>query len=80
MIDNSLNVPHGTRICTSNLSFATRLPSTLDTTYVYVSSGIGAHLTLTKKRQCMRGKLMNYLQQDWCADYIGDKIYKTAYI
>ena len=80
MIDNSLDTTHTTRSRTSHLQFATGPPSTLDTLDGRVSSGIGVHLTPTKKRRCMRGEKTNYLQQAWCSDCMDPKVYKTTYV
>ena len=80
MIDNSLDTAQTTRSRTSHIVFATGPQSKLDTTDGRVSSGIGVHLTPTKKRRCMNGKQTNYLQQNWCSDCMGDKPFKTTYV
>ena len=57
--------------------------SELDTRDGRVASGVGVHLTPTKKRRCSKGVKTNYIQQDWCSGYRGrDDVlrYKTTYV
>ena len=80
MIDNTLDTPHRTRRRAQPIGAAAGPPSTLDTADGRVSSGVGVHLTPTKKRQMMKGQLTNYMQQDWCSDCLGDKSFKTTFV
>ena len=52
-------------------------PSSLVGTDGRVASGIGAHLTPTKKRRKMNGRTTNYCQQMWCSIC---RKYKTSYV
>ena len=80
MIDNKLDDIYNTR--------RRRLEpvdgsSNLDTRDGYVASGVGVHLTPTKKRRCVNGERTNFIQQDWCKGCKGDLIskrYKTTYV
>ena len=63
--DNSSNVPQATRSRPSTIGVATGPPSTLDKSDGRGSGRIGVHITPTKKRRIMIGKLTNHLEQDW---------------
>ena len=65
MIDNTLDTPQRTRGCTLPIRNITGPLSTLETLDGRVSTGIGVHLTSTKKRRCMKGEITNFMQQDW---------------
>ena len=81
MIENTLDEAHSTRSRTSNIGVLDGPPSCLDTIDGRVASGVGIHLTPTKKRRMKEGKLTNYIQQDWCSDCAReDKRYKTTYV
>ena len=82
MIGNTLDQAQRTRARTSPIRDASGPPSTLHTSDGRVSSGVGVHLTPTKKRRKIHGKMTNYMQQDWCSDCIGveETKYKTTYV
>ena len=81
MIENTIDEAHSTRSRTSNLRVPDGPPSCLDTIDGRVASGVGIHLTPTKKRRMTKGKLTNYIQQEWCSDCAReDKRYKTTYV
>lgn len=76
MIDNKFDEVHNTRKRRLEESDGV---SNLDTRDGYVASGVGVHLTPTKKRRCVKGELTNYIQQDWCKGCTGER-FKTIYV
>ena len=80
MIDNTLDTLHRTRRRSQPIGVVAGSLPTLDTDDGWVSSGIGVHLTPTKKRRIMKGQLTKYMQQDWYSDCIGDKSFKTMFV
>jgi len=76
-IDNKFDDAYNTRTRMADGS------SELDTRDGRVASGVGVHLTPTKKRRCSKGVKTNYIQQDWCSGCRGmDDVlrYKTTYV
>ena len=81
MIKNTMDEAYVARSRASNLGVLDGPPSCLDTIYGRVSSGVGVHLTTTKKRRMKKGKLANCMQQKWCSDFVRkDKRYKTTHV
>ena len=77
MIDNKFDDTYNTRRRMADGS------SELDTRDGRVASGVGVHLTPTKKRRCSKGVKLNYIQQDWCNGCRGGDSalrYKTTYV
>ena len=64
MIDNKIDDVYNTRIRTQRTTDGS---SILDIRDGCVASGVGVHLTPTKKKRYVKGDQTNYIQQDWCA-------------
>ena len=69
MIDNKFDDTYNTRRRMADGS------SELDTRDGRVASGVGVHLTPTKKRRCSKGVKLNYIQQDWCNGCRGETLH-----
>ena len=76
MIDNNLDQGYGTRNTSNSNASPT---STIVEPIGNLSSGVGIHLTPTKKRRKMKGEITKFLQQDWCKE-CNQKKYKSTYI
>ena len=73
MIDNNMDT-YGTRnTSTANV----QAPATFVEADGHVASGIGIHLTPTKKRRKQKGEVTKYLQQDWCPEC---RKFKSTYV
>jgi len=75
MITNTLD--EGRRMRNRYGSPTNESPTRLIGTDGRINSGIGVHLTPTRKRRKMGGEVTKFLSQDWCPEC---KDYKTTYV
>ena len=80
MIDNTMDEAQRKRGRTSNLRDTTWGISLI---YIHdrrVSSKVGVNLAPKNKKRKNKGHCTNYMQQDWCSECKGFKIFNSIYV